>query len=101
MQRKEQNVNYFFGEPVYEGRNRKNFKEPSKDSGRDYAVSKIKKSGLIYESKFNDSYFIIKGIKGNVEFYPGTGVFSCKNTGYRGKGVYNLIKYAKNGSISF
>lgn len=101
MQRKEQNVNYFFGEPVYEGRNRRISRETTKDSGRDYAVAKIKKSGLTYESKFNDSYFIIKGIKGMVEFYPGTGVFNCKDTGYRGRGVDNLIKYAKNGSISF
>lgn len=101
MQRKEQDLNYFFGEPVYQGRSRKSSNEFKKDSGREHAVFKVKKSGLTYESKFNDSYFLIKGIKGNIEFYPGTGVFSCKDTGYRGKGVDNLIKYAKSGSTSF
>jgi hypothetical protein len=101
MQRKEQNVGYFFGEPVYEGINKRKPQEFSKDAGRDFAVSKIKKSGLIYESKFNDSFFIIKGIKGTTEFYPGTGFFTCKSTEYRGKGVDTLIKYAKIGLINF
>jgi hypothetical protein len=49
----------------------------------------------------NDSFFIINGIKGKVEFYPGTGVFICKSTGYRGKGADNMIKYAKTGQTSF
>jgi len=99
MQNKKEKVDYFFGEPVYTDRG--NNKLAFKDSGRDYAISKVKKSGMIYESKFNDSLFIINGIKGKVEFYPGTGVFVCKSTGYRGKGADNMIKYAKTGQTSF
>lgn len=97
MERESDRVGYFFGEPVYNNKKR----DITKDSGRDFAINKVKKSGLVYESKFNDSLFIINGIKGKVEFYPGTGVFVCKATGYRGKGAENLIRYAKSGSISF
>lgn len=100
MHNKKERVDYFFGEPVYKDRGKIN-RESFKDSTRDYAVSKVKKSGLLYESKFNDSFFVINGIKGKVEFYPGTGVFVCKSTGYRGKGADNMIKYAKNGLTSF
>jgi hypothetical protein len=86
----------FFGQTY-----QRNNKSTIKDSARDFAISKVKKSGLQYESKFNDSFFIINGIKGKVEFYPGTGVFICKSTGYRGKGADNMIKYAKTGQTSF
>ncbi len=100
MHSKKEKVDYFFGQPIITGRGDSN-KATFKDSGREYAVSKVKKSGLLYESKFNDSLFIINGIKGKVEFYPGTGVFVCKSTGYRGKGADNMIKYAKTGQTSF
>lgn len=99
MHNKSEQVGYFFGEPVYSSKKRND--NINKDSGRDFAINKVKKSGLLFESKFNDSLFIISGIKGKVEFYPGTGVFVCKATGYRGKGAENLIRYAKSGSISF
>lgn len=67
----------------------------------EFAVEKLQRSNLIFESKFNNSYIIVKGLKGNIDFYPGTGAFSCKSTGARGKGIESLIKYAKSGIISF
>ncbi len=88
----------FFGETytkIDEDR-RKDF-----DNGKDYALAKIKKSNLAYESKFNGSLIIVEGIHGKIEFYPGGGAFDCKSTGYRGKYVDNLINYAKYGKKSF
>ena len=67
----------------------------------DFAVEKLQWSNLTFESKFNNSYIIVKGLRGNIDFYPGTGAFSCKSTRARGKGIESLIKYAKSGIISF
>lgn len=67
----------------------------------DFVIEKLKRSNIKFESKFNNSYIIVTGLKGNIDFYPGTGAFSCKSTGARGKGIESLIKYAKSGSISF
>lgn len=67
----------------------------------EFAVEKLQRSNLTFESKFNNSYIIVKGLRGNIDFYPGTGAFSCKSTGARGKGIESLIKYAKSGIVSF
>lgn len=67
----------------------------------EFAVEKLQRSNLTFESKFNNSYIIVKGLRGDVEFYPGTGAFSCKSTGTRGRGIESLIKYAKSGNPSF
>ena len=67
----------------------------------EFAVEKLQRSNLMFESKFNNSYIIVKGLRGNIDFYPGTGAFSCKSTGTRGRGIESLIKYAKSGNPSF
>lgn len=90
----------FFGE-TYNNKKKRDISRKDFDSGKDYALSKIKKSGLIYESKFNGSLIIVDGMHGKIEFYPGGGAFICKGTGYRGKYVDNLINYAKHGKKSF
>jgi hypothetical protein len=90
----------FFGE-TYRNNNKKEISRKDFDNGKDYDINKIKKSNLVYESKFNGSLIIVDGIHGKIEFYPGGGAFVCKSTGYRGKYVDNLINYAKFGKKSF
>jgi hypothetical protein len=84
----------FFGKTI--DLNKKKFQ-----NFNDYAVSQLKKENIKFESKFNNSYLIVQGLRGSIDFYPGTGAFSCKATGSRGKGIENLIRYAKTGVPPF
>lgn len=93
MDNNEKNTHRFFGQDIP---NRQK-KQPI----HEFVVHKLNKSNLQFESKFNNSYIIVKGLKGSIDFYPGTGAFTCKSTGARGRGIENLIKYAKNGTIPF
>ena len=68
---------------------------------QEFAIEKLKRSNLQFEAKFNNSYIIVTGLRGKIDFYPGTGAFACKSTGARGKGIESLIKYAKSGNVSF
>lgn len=80
----------FFGETF-------EFRKKDEKTFNEYAVQQLKKSHIPFESKFNNSYLIVEGLRGQIDFYPGTGAFSCKKTGARGKGIESLIRYAKTG----
>lgn len=77
------------------------FSKKKDQNFNDYAVHQLKKEHIEFEAKFNNSYIIVQGIKGQIDFYPGTGAFACKKTGARGKGIESLIRYAKTGIPQF
>jgi hypothetical protein len=70
-------------------------------SFNDYAIIQLRNSNLKFESRYNNSLIIIQGLRGSIEFYPGTGAFTCKSTGSRGRGIENVILYAKTGRPPF
>lgn len=76
-------------------------KSKIKKSFNDYAIIELQKTNIKYESLFNNSYIIIQGLRGGIDFYPGTGAFHCKSTGICGRGIKNAIMYAKSGVPPF
>lgn len=78
----------------------KDVKEASKQKrseNRNNAPILLEKEGIPFVSKNAGAHLIISaGESSNIiDFWPGTGKWIVRSSGYPGRGIFNMIKYLK------
>lgn len=63
-----------------------------KQANKKFSTELIIKEGIEFESRDNGLHLVIRTRKGNINFFPSTGLF---NGALKGRGVYNLLKELK------
>lgn len=61
-------------------------------SNRTRSTAMLQEKGIPFEKK-NNGYHLIVGVKPElIDFWPGTGKWTCRSTGRAGRGVFDLIR---------
>lgn len=64
-------------------------------SNRERAAERLKGLCIDFQSKNYGAHLIVDGLKGPIDFWPGTGRWKERATGEYGRGVKGVIKRAK------
>lgn len=63
-----------------------------KQANKKFSTELLIREGIEFESRDNGLHLVIRTRKGNINFFPSTGLF---NGALKGRGVYNLLKELK------
>lgn len=63
-----------------------------KQANKQFSTNLLIEQGIIFESKNDGLHLVIRTRKGNINFFPSTGLY---NGAVKGRGVYNLLKELK------
>lgn len=63
-----------------------------KQANKQFSTNLLIEQGIIFESKNEGLHLVIRTRKGNINFFPSTGLY---NGAVKGRGVYNLLKELK------
>lgn len=64
-----------------------------KQANKQFSTNLLIEQGIIFESKNDGLHLVIRTRKGNINFFPSTGLY---NGAVKGRGVYNLLKEVCN-----
>ena len=63
-----------------------------KQANKQFSTNLLIEQGIIFESRNDGLHLVIRTRKGNINFFPSTGLY---NGAVKGRGVYNLLKELK------
>ena len=63
-----------------------------KQANKKFSTELLIREGIEFESRDNGLHLVIRTRRGNINFFPSTGLF---NGALKGRGVYNLLKELK------
>lgn len=63
-----------------------------KQANKNFSTELLVKEGIEFESRNEGLHLVIRTRKGNINFFPSTGLY---NGAVKGRGVYNLLKELK------
>lgn len=73
-------------------RERDRYSRMKKQANKKFSTELLVKEGIEFESRDNGLHLVIRTRKGNINFFPSTGLY---NGAIKGRGVYNLLKELK------
>ena len=73
-------------------RERERYSRMKKQANKKFSTELLVKEGIEFESRDNGLHLVIRTRKGNINFFPSTGLY---NGAIKGRGVYNLLKELK------
>lgn len=73
-------------------RERDRYSRMKKQANKKFSTELLVKEGIAFESRDNGLHLVIRTRKGNINFFPSTGLY---NGAIKGRGVYNLLKELK------
>jgi hypothetical protein len=77
------------GEDMNAWREQKNEK---KRNNREYSTQLLIDNGVAFEEKNGGAHLIVESKSGKIDFWPSTGLYMCRESGRKGRGVRNLLK---------
>ncbi len=64
------------------------YSKQKRASNRERSTAELAQRGIAFESKNHGTHLIV----GEHDFWPGTGLWSHRKSGSKGRGVFNLIR---------
>lgn len=61
-------------------------------SNRESSANLLREAGIEFTAMNNGAHLFVRGRSGEADFWPGTGLWTMRETGRRGRGVWRLMK---------
>lgn len=73
-------------------RERERYSRMKKQANKQYSTHLLIEQGIAFESRDNGLHLVIRTSRGNINFFPSTGLY---NGAVKGRGVFNLLEELK------